>query len=326
MEQQLRALLRAGSAVTVPGGQVHSDGFTLAPGQRVTGHLLVLQGDAELAGTIAGNVVVFDGNLILRPGGTVTGDALVIGGRAIDAGGRIAGELRATAGARALSGPAPAAAASIPARLAGLVGVTIALLLSGFGLVTFARERLEVVSDTVNRSFVRSFLVGLLAQVVALPTAGLLVAGLIISIVGILLLPFVAVVIPLLFLAAVLVGFLGAMHAVGEARIRRRMAAGELVGSPNSYRYLLLGLGGLSLIWLAWIGFGWVPVAGTVVLLVALVVTWVAGTAGLGAFLLSRGGLRTDAAGRFLPPEAMTDEYLWATPRYGVTAARRPRP
>jgi hypothetical protein len=40
--------------------------------------------------------------------------------------------------------------------------------------------------------------------------------------------------------------------------------------------------------------------------------------------LLSRAGLREGFAGRILPPEAMTDEYLWATPQFGVPAAKRP--
>jgi hypothetical protein len=208
----------------------------------------------------------------------------------------------------------------------GLAAVLVGLGLAGFGLVTFARPRLEVISDTVTASFFRSFLIGLLAQVLALPTAALVVAGLAISIVGLLLLPFVALVVPLLLATAVLVGLLAAMHAMGEVRVRRRMAAGEPAGSPNSYRYLLLGLGGLSLPWMAWLAAAGLPVAGVLVFLVALVPTWVAATAGLGAFLLSRAGQRPDGTGRILPPEAITDEYLWATPRYGVSAVRRPRP
>ena len=44
----------------------------------------------------------------------------------------------------------------------------------------------------------------------------------------------------------------------------------------------------------------------------------------IGAALLSRLGLAGHFAGRFIPPEALTDEYLWATPQFGVPAARRP--
>jgi len=65
-------------------------------------------------------------------------------------------------------------------------------------------------------------------------------------------------------------------------------------------------------------------VAGTTILGLSALVTWLLGTVGLGATLLSRGGLREGFAGRIIPQEALTDEYLWATPQYGVPAARRP--
>jgi hypothetical protein len=54
-----------------------------------------------------------------------------------------------------------------------------------------------------------------------------------------------------------------------------------------------VGLGAVTTIWLAWVIFGWV-------------------------------GAREQFSGRLLPPEAMTDEYLWATPQFGVSAIKRP--
>ncbi len=328
LERSLRGALGPGSSgdgITVPGGVVRSGGVTVAAGQRLDGPLLVLRGDANLSGLVRGNLVVLDGNLVLHPGAKVTGDALVIGGRALEQGGKVEGELRVVPAQGAVAAAERAEAAGPLTRAAGTFGVLAAVVLAGFGMVSFARPRLEVVSDTVARSFYRSFLIGVLAQIIALPTAALVVAGLVLSIVGILLLPFVALVVPLLLLTAVLGGMVSALHAMGEIRTRRRMAAGVAM-SPNSYRYLLTGAAFLSLLWAAWVVFAGIPVAGTLVFLVALLPTWVAGTAGLGAFLLSRAGLRGEAAGRFLPPEAMTDEYLWATPRYGVTAVKRPKP
>ena len=72
------------------------------------------------------------------------------------------------------------------------------------------------------------------------------------------------------------------------------------------------------------VGTIWVPVAGTLIFLLAVLVTWLLGTVGFGAAILSRGGLREGFAGRLLPPEALTDEFLWATPQFGVPAAKRP--
>ena len=70
-----------------------------------------------------------------------------------------------------------------------------------------------------------------------------------------------------------------------------------MVGSPNSYRYLLVGLGALAALWFAWAIFGWVPVAGELIRGAAFLVTWLLATAGFGAALLSRAGVRENFAG-----------------------------
>ena len=218
---------------------------------------------------------------------------------------------------------APGAVATAFRRVAGVVGVFLTLGALGFGLVMFGRPSLEVVSDTVSHSFGRAFATGLLGQLLLLPTFGMLVVGLILSVVGIVLLPFAIVVYVLLVVVGAVGGYLAVAHAMGETYTRRRLALGAL-GSPNSYRYLVVGLGALAAFWLAWSVFGWVPVAGDLIRGAAILVTWLLATAGFGAALLSRAGLRENFAGRLIPPEALTDEYLWATPQFGVTAAKRP--
>lgn len=207
--------------------------------------------------------------------------------------------------------------------MAGLVGVFFTLLALGVGLVTFARPSLEVVSDTASHSFGRSFVTGLIGQILVLPTFGMLVVGLVLSVAGILLLPFAVVVYMLLVILGVVGGYLAVAHAVGETYTRRRMARGTTVAA-NSYRYLLAGLVGLFALWAAWALLGWVPVAGEIMRAAAVLVTWLVGTVGFGAALLSRAGARESFAGRLIPPEALTDEYLWATPQFGVPAVRRP--
>ena len=152
----------------------------------------------------------------------------------------------------------------------------------------------------------------------------MLVVGLILSVVGIVLLPFAVVVYALLVIVGAVGGYLAVAHAMGETYTRRRLALGAMIGSPNSYRYLLVGLGALAAFWMAWSVFGWVPVAGDLIRGAAILVTWLLATAGFGAALLSRAGIRENFAGRLLPPEALTDEYLWATPQFGVTAASAP--
>ncbi len=334
IEARLRAALRPTDGtvrVTVAGGTARLGNFIIGTGQKMDGHLLVVQGDADVYGQLQGNLVTVDGNVFVHEGGLVAGDILALGGQVRADKGEIGGEareLRTTTAfapaAQVASPPAASAIETVFRRGAGVVGVFLTLFALGFGLVMFGRPNLEVVSDTVSHSFGRSFVTGLLGQILLLPTFGMLVVGLVLSVAGILLLPFAVAVYALIMVVGVVGGYLAVAHAMGETYVRRRMALGAVMGSPNSYRYLLIGLGALAAFWLAWAVFGWVPVAGNLIRGVAFLVTWLLGTAGFGAALLSRAGIRENFAGRLLPPEALTDEYLWATPQYGVQAARRP--
>jgi hypothetical protein len=218
---------------------------------------------------------------------------------------------------------ASAASLTLGQRGSGLLGVLLMLGLVGFGVVTFAHSSLTIVSDTVSHSLGRSFAVGLLAEIMVLPTFAVIIAGMALTVVGILLIPFVVAVGLLLVLAALGLGLVAVAHAMGETWSRRRMALGILI-SPNSYRYLGLGLLGPGAAWVLWALFGGIPVAGMLVLAGATVVTWLLVTLGLGATILSRAGIRGEFAGHLIPPEALTDEYLWATPQLGVPAVKRP--
>ncbi len=333
VESQLRAALRpreGGVQVTVPGGSARLGDFSIGSNESVSGHLLVVQGTADVYGKLLGNLVTVEGDVVLHPGGVISGDVLTLGGEVRDEGGEIGGEVRTFRSSTVLQAPigtqvaAPSALETVFRRAAGVVGVFLTLGALGFGLVMFGRPNLEVVSDTVSHSFGRAFATGLLGQLLLLPTFGMLVVGLILSVVGIVLLPFAVVVYALLVVIGALGGYLAVAHAMGETYTRRRLALGAMIGSPNSYRYLLVGLGAMAAFWLAWSIFGWVPVAGELIRGAAMLVTWLLGTAGFGAALLSRAGIRENFAGRLIPAEALTDEYLWATPQYGVTAAKRP--
>lgn len=329
LERTLREALRTPAAelrLSVPGGQARLGDFSLGSTELLTGPLLVLRGNADIYGQLRGNVVTLDGDIIVHAGATISGDALALGGRIREIGGTIAGQARAFG-----TSAEPAAADGTPTswlerfgvNAAGLAGVFASLTLLGFLLVVFAKPNLETVSDTVAHSFGRSFVVGMLGQVLLVPTFGMLVVGLILSVVGALLVPFVVIVYALLAIIGIVGGFLAVAHAMGEKQTRRRMAQG-LAASPNSFRYMLTGLATVLSAWLAWLVFGWVPVAGTIVWGAAVLVTWIIGTVGFGAAILSRGGVKPQFAGRYISPETMTDEYLWATPQFGVSAVKRP--
>ena len=319
--------------LTVPGGTAHLGDYSIGSGETITGHLLVLNGNADVYGTLRGNLTTVDGDIILHPGAVVFGDVLALGGNLMDRSGEIHGEIRTLRPAQRPGTPGAVAGArpgASPLRLilrngAGLVGVFITMLALGFGLVLFGRQNLETVADTVAHSFGRSFLVGLIAQMLVLPTFGMLVVGLLLSVVGVLLIPFAVLAYILLLLIGVVGGYLAVSHALGESYTRRRLAMGASA-APNSYTYLLVGLVAMLALWAAWVAFGWVPVAGTLIGGAAFLVTWLLGTVGFGATLLSRAGMKESFAGRIIPPEALTDEYLWATPQFGVPSASRPVP
>ncbi len=334
LEDRLRALLRDAPAgelrLTVTGGEARLGDFSVGSTEVHQGHLLVLRGTADIYGRMVGNLVTVDGDVVLHRGAVVEGDVLAIGGRVRDGGGTVSGEIASLAAAAAPAAAVAPAEAGVAARtffrLVGLAGVFLTLAILGFALVLFGRPQLETVSDTVNHSFGRAFVTGLVAQAMVVPTFGMLVVGLALSIVGVLLIPFVVVAYALLVVVGLLGGLLAVAHAMGETYTRRRMAAGADIGSPNSYRYLLVGLAGACAVWATWVAVGWVPVAGDLVRAAAILCTWLLGTAGFGAMLLSRAGLRENFAGRIIPAEALTDEYLWATPQFGVPAVKRPVP
>ena len=328
LSRALRESKSPGFALTVPGGTARIGRYSIGAGESQQGDVLVLNGDAELYGRLSGNLVTVEGDITLHPGSYVSGSVLAYGGQVHQAGGQVTGEINTIGSlpAEEIAAAAPVALSPLVQALrnvAGLAGVFLTLLGIGFGLVLFGKPNLEIISDTVSHTFGRSFAVGFLAQVLVVPTFGVLILGLVLSVVGILLIPFAVIASVLLVLVAVLAGFLGVAHALGEKYTRRQLAQGAF-GSPNSYRYVVTGLAGMILLWTGWAAFGWVPVLGWVAFGAAAVVTWLLLTVGLGAALLSRLGLAGHFAGRFIPPEALTDEYLWATPQFGVPAARRP--
>lgn len=331
-------------AAAVRGNPMHLGDFRVAAGQRLSGDVVVFRGTADIEGEVTGTVMALYGDVAFHRGAIIGRHAVSVGGEVRDLGGTVRGDIKtvsgddltppiAAEGAEGLAeGERDAAAAT--ARAAGrpsawdrlftdvrnVVAVFIALAMTGFGTVFFGRRYIEVVADTARHSFGRSLVAGFLGELLLLPTFAMLIVGLVFTIVGILLLPFAAVAFVLAAAGALLGGYLAIAHAIGETFTRRRMAHGAFVRAPNAYGYLFTGLIGLLGLWAAAALFGW---AGPVVILfrvAAAVVTWLAVTAGFGAVLLSRAGLRETFAGRNFGE--MSDEYLWATPPATPTASR----
>lgn len=149
----------------------------------------------------------------------------------------------------------------------------------------------------------------------------MLVIGLVLTVVGILVVPFAIVAFAVALFVAAVGGFLAVARTVGEIYLRRRMARGEALSTWGSYRYIVYGLLGLLSIWLPAILLGGVPVAGTILTVSAALLTWVLATAGFGATIISRAGLR----GTFVRQIdlALTDEQYWTADGMPAPPARR---
>jgi len=89
------------------------------------------------------------------------------------------------------------------------------------------------------------------------------------------------------------------------------MAQGDVVTADPTYRSIVVGLGALLAIWTPFALLGWVPVAGPILLWTAIIFTWVMATAGFGATILSRAGLRS-SFGRHGAAE-LSGELSWST-------------
>ncbi|MGH7711821.1 MAG: hypothetical protein ACREOG_11095, partial [Gemmatimonadaceae bacterium] len=194
------------------------------------------------------------------------------------------------------------------------------LLLIGVGVLVFAQPYLEGVVDTLETRFWRSFAVGLAGELAAIPLLVLMIVALAITVIGALLIPFAIVAYVLALAGLLTLGFVAIARltggALGSDAVRRLSARGSALRGVLIGTVLLLGM------WVAAAALMAVPVLGPLLRALAVTVTFVAVTAGLGATILSRAGTRGVEATAAKP----ADPALWQTPTpvTGVAAARRP--
>lgn len=319
----------AASYVTTQSAQAGAAADTLRLGGRVVergdsiaGPVLVAAGDLTVRGIVRGTAIALLGDVVVEEGGSVTGDAIAILGSVRGDPAAIGGSARSYAGSiRWLPGPteAPPVRGGTTDALELSIGWLVVMLLVGIGVLIFAGGYLDGVTDVLERSFWRTFLVGIAAELALLPLLVLVVAGLAVTLVGILLIPFAVVAYVLAVAGLLTLGFLAVAQLVGNGLTSR--GAGDARG--RALRGLVLGIIVIMGAWVVAAGLQWWPLGSGLLRMVAFAVTFVAATAGLGAAVLSRGGTRRDA----LEPEPEAPGApAWQTPTpvTGVAAARRP--
>ena len=311
-----------------PNDQIAMGGRSIAAGSQVDGPVAAAGGPLHVYGTVNGDAIAIGGDVIVHPGGRVTGNAVSALGTVTLLGGTVNGEMRQLAGAIG-SVPAAAARAETPTRstrhaLALSSSWLVILVLMGIGVLVFAGEYLDGVVDSLEGRFGRSFWAGIATQLALAPVLAILLIALTVTVLGILLIPFAIVAFVLAVAGLITLGFLAIARVTGEsvapAASKRYHARGAAL------RALVIGVTLYMGLWVVASAFAWAPTIETVLRVVAVAITWVATTAGLGAAVLSRGGTRRAVTAS--APLAAVNDVPWQTPTpvTGVVAARRPTP
>jgi len=309
-----------------PTDQIAMGGRTIPAGTAIAGPVAVAGGPLHVYGTVNGDAIAIGSDVIVHPGARITGNAVSALGSVTLAGGTVGGEIRQLAGA--LGAVPQVAEAESPARstrhaLALSSSWLIILVLMAIGVLLFAGEYLDGVVDSLEGRFGRSFWAGIATQLALAPVLCLLVIALAVTILGVLLIPFAIVAFVLAVAGLITLGFLAIARITGEsvapAASKRYSARGAAL------RALVVGVSIYMALWVLASAFAWAPVVEMVLRGVAVAITWVATTAGLGAAVISRGGTRRSAPTASF---AAVNDIPWQTPTpvTGVVAARRPTP
>ncbi|MGH7647408.1 MAG: hypothetical protein ACREND_04785 [Gemmatimonadaceae bacterium] len=319
------------NGIAIERSSVQSGAQTVPAGNTVNGSIASWHGPLDVRGTVTGNAVAIDGDVVVHSGGTVRGDAISLGGHVQLDGGTVRGEMRSLSALTVgpLVGDAPRTPAQTTKRSVSLaVGWYLVLAVIGLFAALFARGNLETIAERIRDDFSRSFLYGVVGQIALLPALVVGIVALCITIIGILLIPFAIVGFVLGGAGALALGFIAMSYVTGEAAMRWRGAVSPYT-PPPVVQFLLIGLSLYFVFWMVGGLLSWAGWLGALLRLIAAMVTWVAVTVGFGATLASRGGTRAPGrapAPRVPPPPAPDSGWQTPTPVSGVAAARRPTP
>lgn len=279
--------------------RAQNDALVIVAGQHVAGDVATITQDIRVDGMVDGDVTSWNGAITIN--GRVGGDVVSYGGDVnLGATGRVSGHILASAGmlhqeagaivaGQKINGGGGEALASLldllnptsvasPDHVLGrsLFGVALAVLLTAFCLLytAFWPGRIALAGDTLRRLPGRALTLGLLTTLALalalLPLAGLLVA----SVVGVPLL--------LLLLALAL-----ALYVYGLVVLARMLSMRGAISAASGRMIEIT----LTLVLLIALAVALAPLWG-------LVLFFVAASPGLGAVVLSRGGMAQPVAAR----------------------------
>lgn len=301
----------------------HAGSRTVAATEHTVGPLAVSNGTVDIYGSVDGDVVTFRGDIVVHAGGTVSGNAIAIGGKVRVDGGQVRGQSLELSDGVSAGAPEPASAGSrILSRLALVGGWLTVLLVISIGVLVLASDNLAAVADALERHYGSTLVAGVAGQVAFAPLLVAILVALVLSVLGILLVPFAAVAYIIIAAGLVTLGYLATAVVIGRGW-RPAPPGSDLAQRAATLRALVVGVCILLSPWaVAALLAPW-PVAESLARGAAFAMTWVACTAGLGAALISRAGIRR-AQSRQAQRAMAAPGWQTPTPVAGVVAARRP--
>lgn len=310
-------------------------------GEHVIGPLLLVDGNLTVEGEIDGDVVVTQGFVRLEEGGLITGELRLVDARLYREGGSIEGRvvsvesdrdqlerrlrdeirtelrdrIRRTSGRT--SGDRTGVSAYLGHFTHGVAEifedlVKLFLLAAGSLLIVFFwKDRLNVIADAARRTPIRAGMVGMAGAFLFLPAWILGTIALLVSIVGILALPFWLLLFPVVAAVAVGVGYLAVARNVGEWLADQNFSRIDRVRATNTFYAVVAGVVALAVLSMLGHLLGMFPILGVLQALVAgagALVTMTALFIGFGAVLMTRGGRQPE----FYDGRDPFDDDIWA--------------
>lgn len=251
----------------------------------VDGDVVAIFGNVIVDGAVEGDVVAILGELTVGPMAEIDGDGVSIGGSVTkEPGGVVRGETVSVGiGGHHFprNSPFHTGIFNTGARLLLFIMWTILLIVLGLIVTAIARRPVERVYMRARKEAFKMGLIGLLAEVLLLPACLLFM----ITIIGI---PIGLVVLPLTFVLALLLGYVGVSVAVGG-----RMGNGNERSIYAKVAVGIFALQGLVILGgILRLPRGPIGVIGGVIGFIGLAVIYVAGTVGLGAVIMSKFGTK----------------------------------
>ena len=268
--------------------------------EEVDGDVVAVGGDITVKGVVTGDVVAVGGDIFVKSTGVVEGDVVSVGGDVEkEPGALIRGErIGISFFPKNFFKPFPSAGSPFihmfrfPPFLGGFGGLAlfariikiILFLFLGIVVISIVPKNVAKVKDKIRQDFLKSGLVGFVAEILILPIFILLI----VTVIGI---PVALLVEPLLILVALILGYTGVSYFIGE-----KLREGTNLKPETPMMTLVIGILAVECILLLArvVGifghfifpFSWILTS------IGWMIWYVAVTVGFGASILSRLGTR----------------------------------